>query len=289
MTTATPYFVPREPGRWRAIALAAVVHAALLALLWVGVRWQNDTPTTIEAEVWSPQTRDAAPRPQPEPEVKPEPKPPVKEIPKPVVTEPPVVKPDIALEQEKKRKAHEQKQRDEQEKRERLAKQKADEQRVEKEKIDMAAKKKREAEDLNKEAADKKRKQDAADAQKLAKVRDEEMRRITGGLTGTGGSGDAPKSQGSRGDGSYAAKVGAKIKSNIIFNVPDDLIGNPPVEYEVDLLPDGAVAGMKKTKSSGVPGFDDAVKRAIEKSQPYPKDKSGSVPTSFIGSHKPKD
>jgi colicin import membrane protein len=302
MTDATPYTVPKEPGRWRAITLAALVHIALVAFLWIGIRWQSETPITVEAEVWSPEIREAAPPPQPTTE--PEPKPVVKETPKPEVKEPPVVKPeppvakpDIALEQEKKRKAEE----------ERLAKQKAEEEKLaklkkeeeeklkkqKKEEEEKLAKKKAE-EKLQKEAQakkaadEKKRKEEEADEKLLAKARDEEMRRITG-VAGTGGAGDAPKSQGPRGDPSYAQRVGAKIKSNINFNVADDMAGNQAVEYEVQLLPDGSVGGMRKIKSSGVPGFDEAVRRAIEKAQPYPKDKSGAVPSSFIGIHRPKD
>jgi colicin import membrane protein len=324
MTDATPYTVPKEPGRWRAITLAALVHIALLVFFWIGIRWQNETPATIEAEVWSPQVREAAPRP-PEPE--PEPKPVVKETPQREVPPPPVARPqppvvkqpekqpDIALEQEKKRKAREEAKRQERLEEERLAKQKqkAEEERqaklkkieeerlarqkkAEEEKLarqkekaeeEKLAKKKEEA--AKKAAAEKKRLQDEAETQALAKGRDEEMRRITGGVTGTGGSGDAARSQGSRGDPSYAQRVGAKIKSNINYNGGDELSGNPAVEYVVDLLPDGSVAGMRKTKSSGVPGFDEAVRRAIEKSQPFPKDKSGAVPSSFIGIHRPKD
>lgn len=274
MTAATPYSVPQEPGRWRALTLAAVVHAALFTFLWFGVRWQNDTPIAIEAEVWSPQVREAAPRPEPEPEVKPEPQPVIKEIPKPVVIEPPVIKPDIALaqEKEKKRKAQQ------------------EEKRIEQEKADALAKKKRDTEDLKqKEAADKKRKEEA-ETQRLAKARDEEMRRITGGVTGTGGTGTAPKTQGSRGSAEYAGRVGAKIKSNTIFNVPDNLPGNPAVEYAVELLPDGSIRRpIRKTKPSGVPGFDEAVLNAIEKSQPFPPDKSGTVPSGFNIVHRPKD
>lgn len=274
MTAATPHSVPQEPGRWRALTLAAVVHAALFTFLWFGVRWQNDTPIAIEAEVWSPQVREAAPRPEPEPEVKPEPQPVIKEIPKPVVIEPPVIKPDIALaqEKEKKRKAQQ------------------EEKRIEQEKADALAKKKRDTEDLKqKEAADKKRKEEA-ETQRLAKARDEEMRRITGGVTGTGGTGTAPKTQGSRGSAEYAGRVGAKIKSNTIFNVPDNLPGNPAVEYAVELLPDGSIRRpIRKTKPSGVPGFDEAVLNAIEKSQPFPPDKSGTVPSGFNIVHRPKD
>lgn len=312
MTDATLYTVPKEPGPWRALMLAAMVHAALLAFLWIGIRWQNETPTTIEAEVWSPQPREAVPLPQPvmeekepEPAHEPEPTHVAKEEPRHVITAPPVAKPDIALEQEKKRKEEQKKRLEEEqqaklkktaekaeeerqakvrkaeqerqaklkkEQEERLAKQKADEQRIEKEK----------------KLAEAKRKQEADD-KALAKIRDEEMRRITGGVTGTGGSGEAPKSRGGRADSGYAGRVAAKIKSNIVFNVPEGLADNSPVEYVVDLLPDGSVAGMKKTRSSGVPGFDEAVRRAIEKSQPFPKDKSGSVPSSFIGIHRAKD
>ncbi|HJV74267.1 MAG TPA: cell envelope integrity protein TolA [Noviherbaspirillum sp.] len=282
MTGASQYTVPKEPGLGRALTLAALVHAALLAFLWIGVQWQSNTPATIEAEVWDPQPREAAPLPEPSPPkpVKtPQPEPVVQEPPKPKVVEPPpVIKPDIALEQEKKRKALEEKKRLEDLK---LAKLKQEEEkRREAEKAE-----KEKAEKEKKELAEKKRKQEEADKKMLAKMREEDMRR----LAGTGGSGDAPKAQGGRASAEYANRIGAKIKSNITFIVPEGLQGNPPVEYEVRLLPDGSVAGMRKIRSSGLPGFDDAVARAIEKSQPFPRDTNGSVPSSFIGTHKPKD
>ncbi len=277
MTDATPYIVPSEPGRWRALIFAGLVHAALLAFLWIGVRWQNDTPITIEAEVWNPQPREAAPLPEPIKAAEPVPQPVIKEPPKPKVEEPPVVKPDIALEQEKKRKAQQEKKRLEDEK---FAKLKLEEaRRLEKEKADKA----------KKDEAEKKRKLDEADAKLLAKMREEDMRKITGGITGTGGSGDAAKSQGGRASTDYLNRIAAKIRSNISFIVPEGLQGNPPVEYEVRLLPDGTIAGMRKLRASGVPGFDEAVARAYDKSQPLPKDTNGTVPSSFIGTHKPKD
>lgn len=312
MTDATPYTVPKEPGRWRAITLAALVHLALLVFLWIGIRWQNETPIVVEAEVWDPQVREAAPPPPP-PATEPEPKPVVKETPKPEVKEPPVVKPeppvekpDIALEQEKKRKA-EQKQKEEElarkkaeeeklaklkkeEEEERLKKQKQKEEEEKLAKKKAEDKLKAEKEALAKKAAEeKKRKEQEAEEQMLAKMREEDMRRMMGGVTGSGGAGDAARSQGPRGDPSYSQRVAAKIKSNINFNVSEMMAGNPAVEYEVKLLPDGSVAGMRKIKSSGVPGFDEAVSRAIEKSAPFPKDKSGTVPSSFIGTHRPKD
>jgi colicin import membrane protein len=301
MTESTPYTVPKEPGRWRAITLAVLVHAALFIFLWVGVRWQSETPATIEAEVWSPEPREAAPAPppikQPEPVKEEPPKPVVRETPKPVVEEPPVKKPDIALEQEKKRKAELEKKRLEQERQEKL-KQKAEEERLakqkQKEEQDRLAKQKAEEQRIAKEKAAKKkaaeevkRKQEEEQQKLLDKMHAEDMKRLETSLDG--GTGKAAKAQGGAASLQYAARVQAKIKSNIIFNPPETLNANPAVEFEVDLLPDGSIAGMRKLKASGLPGWDEAVARAIEKSQPFPKDQSGKVPSSFLGIHRPKD
>ena len=357
MSNSSPYKVPKNPDRWRAIALAVLVHGALVALLWFGVSWQNDTPVAVQAEVWSPTTREAAPLPTPAPPVpQPEPVPqqrapeptpqPVHAIPPPSpVIETPKA-PDIALEREKKRKellrkreldlaaereqalaqakvdqaedARQQKleQRAEQkralqaeqlreQKREQQLEQQLEQQKNDKrlaaqqeaddkrqkqkreQQVEAAAKKK--ADDLKKLAADKQRKQDAADDTKAAAARDDQMRRLNAAATGSGGNGDAAKSQGSRADASYIQKVGAKIKSNTIFNGADGLNSNPAVEFSVDLLPDGSIRGLRKTRASGVPGFDEAVGRAIEKSAPFPPDKSGTAPSGFTVSHKPKD
>ncbi len=348
MKDATPYTIPKEPGGWRSFTLAVLVHLALVALLWIGVRWQNETPVAVEAEIWSPQAQQAAPKPQPEPEaVQPPPQQPppqrVVEAPKPQPAPPPVERPvekpvpnpDIALEQEKKRRLKEEKERREREEEEReereerqqqkklaqqkqeqaearkkeLAKAEADKERrqeAERErKLEQQAAQKREAEEekkreqaearkkeLAKAEADKKRAQAQAKAEAEAAEQRllEDLSRMTAQATGSGGNGQAARSQGpSRADAGYAAKVGGKIRSNTVFNVPDELANNPAVEYAVDLLPDGSVRGIRKLKGSGVPGFDEAVKRAIEKSQPFPPDNSGRAPSGFTVSHKPKD
>ncbi|PUA16972.1 cell envelope integrity protein TolA [Glaciimonas sp. PCH181] len=339
MTDRTPYSIPKEPGRWRAITLAAAVHAALVAFLWIGVHWQSQVPVAVEAEIWNPNVREAAPKPPPpeptptpepieKPTPQPEPKPVVREAPPPPkVVEPILPDPEIALEKERKRKAQEQKDQDraEQAREDKERQRKADEQErkdqqkkdaeklaektAEKQKALADAKKKADAEEKKAaEAADKlKAKQDAvkkekdkiaadkahqADAAAADKRHNDDMKRLQGQASGTGAAnstGTAAQSQGPRGDPGYAQKVGNRIKGNINFGVPDGMTGNPAVEFEVQLLPDGSVAGIQLRKSSGVSGFDEAVKRAIEKSAPYPKDKSGSVPSSFIGIHKPKD
>jgi colicin import membrane protein len=275
MNAATHYSIPHEPGRWSALAMATAVHLALFALLWIGIRWQSQTPITLEAEVWSSQPQEAAPAPILVEPVKPEPAPPIIEKPIPSVVEPAIEKPDIALEQKKKYKAEE---------KERLAKleQKEEEQRIENEKAAALAKKNKAVE---KAKAEKQRQQELVEEKQREMIRAEEMRRISGAM---GSTGDAAKSQSSQADPGYAQMLSAKIKRNTIFIVPPDLRENPSVEYTVELFPDGDVKRIKKEHASGLPGFDEAVKSAIEASSPFPRDKSGNVPLSFTFSHKPK-
>lgn len=319
MSDSSPYKIPRAPGRWRAITLAVVVHLALLAFFWIGINWQNETPLTVEAEIWDPQYKEAAPLPTP-PEPQPQPEPPKPEpVPQPqpepkappkVIDEPKVEKPDINLEKEK-----EKKRKEELEKKEKAEKLKAEKEREKKEqeekdkaerekqqKLDADKQKKLKEEkqkeeeakkkaDAEKQVAEKKKQQQAAaDAKAAEQRRQDDLKRMMGQATSaTGGTGTAEKSQGPRGNPDYANKLRAKIRSNTIFDVPADLSGNPAVEYTVELFPDGTVRSIRNGKSSGVPGFDEAVKQAITKSQPFPPDKDGKVPGSFTFTHKPKD
>ena len=322
MNSATShYLIPAEPGRGRALALAALVHFLLLVFLWFGVSWQSDTPTEVEAEIWSPVAREAAPPPPP-PVSKP-----IQEPPKPVaaVTPPtppaPVVQPepaqqklaepDIALEKEKKRK--QEKEDAERLKKEKLAEKKSLEDEQKRKKIADAEEKqnekKKQAElEKTKRAEDKKQKEEAAAEEKKklaeeqqrkqeeaaaseqrARKRREEIQRLNQ-LAGDGGAGDAEKSQGPRGDNSYARKVAGLIKSHTILP-QNDIAGNPAVEFLIELQPDGGLRSEPKmTKSSGIAAFDQAVKRAIEKSTPFPPDPStGKVPASINITHRLKD
>ncbi len=323
----SPYLVPQEPGRWRAIALAAVVHLALLAFLWIGVQWQSKVPVAVEAEVWSMDAKEAAPpaptpppvlQPEPvKPEPLPEPKPVIAPPPPKVVEQPVVPDPEIALAKERKRKELEQKkldqeeqdrkdkalQQEQQRKEDELAKKDkakkdAAAAKAEKQKEDEAKKKADAADAKLKAAADAKQKQKLDAAKKAEAAADKaqheaDMKRLLGQASGNGAAnstGTAAKSQGPHGgDPGYAAKVGAKIKGYTIYPSPDSVSGNPAVEYEVQLLPDGSISGISLKKSSGVSGFDEAVKAAIRQSAPYPKDKTGVVPSSFTVIHRPKD
>ena len=74
---------------------------------------------------------------------------------------------------------------------------------------------------------------------------------------------------------SWTDKIRAKIRGNIIL--PQDIPGNPEAVFDVTLLPTGEVLTVRKTKSSGHPGYDDAVERAILKSSPLPQPDDRSV------------
>lgn len=284
-----PYSQPQQSGQWKSLSLAVLVHALLFTFLWVGISWQNQHPTAVEAEVWDMTTRQAAPEPVPQTEPEPEPEP-VK--PEPVkVREPepvPQVDPEIALRQEKKRKqelARQEELKREQERKEKLAEEKRKEEKLAKEKADKLAKEKAEKLEKEKQLAKDKAEKDKQIAKEKAaadKVFKENMARLTA-QAGTGGSGTAEKSTGNnRGDPGYAAKVAAKVRSNTNYSALDSGSDNPAVEYRIELLPDGSLRGaIRKLKSSGNPAFDEAVARGIERSAPFPRDKNGTVPSSL--------
>lgn len=295
-----PYRVPHQTEGWRAVALAAAVHAILLLFLWVGVSWQSTAPTEVQAEIWDMTVQDAAPpappTPQPEPEAEPEPEP-VRAVAPPIPTPaPPSPKePDIALERLKA------KQKLEQEKLEAAKqlklKKEADEKLAKLEAKKLADKKeaeqklkdaKEQAEkDKKKLAAEKLAKEKAEKAEKAAKDKAfaAEMSRITGNAA-KGSTGTAEKSTGGRVDGGYQAAIRAKIKSNLIYGTVDDTLS---ATYQITQLPTGEIIGVRKTKSSGSAAYDSAIENAIAKSSPLPKKKDGTVEREFVADFNMKD
>ena len=93
----------------------------------------------------------------------------------------------------------------------------------------------------------------------------------TGGATATGA---AQKSSGP--SGTYASRVSASGKPNIVFT--EDPADNPTALVEVRAAPDGTITGRKLLKTSGNKAWDDAVLRAIDKTAQLPRDVDGSVP-----------
>jgi colicin import membrane protein len=267
--------------------------------------------------------------PPPEPEVRePEPQPeptPTPPPPAPKVVEPELVKPaapDINLEREKKlaeqkkqreRELLEKKERErelaEKKEREELkAKELADKKAAEKKLLDkkLAEKKELEKKELEKKEAEKKlaaekadadkkkvaaekaakAKAEAAEQAKLDKLRDAELKRITGAA---GSGGEAQKSSAPKIDAGYIGKLTALIKSNTTFAGSTDVPGNPKAVFKVELLPTGEILSVRLSKSSGVPQFDDAVERGINKSSPLPKKKDGTVERTIVVNFSMKD
>ncbi|NIA57816.1 cell envelope integrity protein TolA [Massilia sp. TW-1] len=302
----SPYEVPPEPNRWPAIGLAVGVHALLLAFLWIGISWQNNTPIAVEAEIWDVTTQTAAPAPTPAPEPEPEPEtPPPQPAPKAALPPPPVVEqpqpkqPDIALEREKKRKEELKRKQAEEERERELEQKRADDKKAkalaEKKERELEEKKakaeaeKKEAEKKKKDEAEKKKKEDAEKKKKAAEeqkkldaARDAEMRRITGAAGNPTSTGKAEKSTAPRSDPGYSAAITAKVKGNTSYAGSLDEPGNPTATFRVEQLPTGEIISVKKIKSSGVPSFDDAVEKGINKSSPLPKKKDGTVERSLV-------
>lgn len=66
----------------------------------------------------------------------------------------------------------------------------------------------------------------------------------------------------------YTGKIQGKIKRNVVM--PPDVPNTARAEFSVTLLPGGTVLSARLTKSSGNALYDNAVERAILKSQPLP-------------------
>jgi TonB family protein len=66
----------------------------------------------------------------------------------------------------------------------------------------------------------------------------------------------------------YAAAIRTLVRKNLVLprNVPD----SASALVEVVLSDTGAVTGLRTLTSSGFPAYDAAIRRAIQRAQPYP-------------------
>ena len=299
---------PPEPARGRSFALAAAAHVLLFVALGLVTRWTTQPQVvSAEAELWSAVPQQAAPRlvePEPTPPPEPEPKPePVKpEPPKPAprpAPEPEVDKRDaeIAL---KKQKEEEKKKALEKEKAEKLRKEKLEKEKAEKEKAEKEKKlkeekakeqkakeqkAKEEKEREKKKAEEAKEKAESARAEAMRKENLKRMQGLAGASGGENSTGTALKSSGP--SASYAGRLVARIKPNITY--PGDVVGNPRAEVEVKVGADGTILSRRIVQSSGNKAWDDAVLRAIDKTEVLPRDTDGRVPPVIVLGFRPLD
>ena len=286
---------PPEPARGRSFALAAAAHVLLFVGLGLVTRWSTQpTVVSAEAELWSAVPQQAAPKlvePEPAP---PEPAPePVKPRPAPPPPEPEVAQRDAAIALKKQKEKEEEKKKAlEKEKAEKLRKEKLDKEKAEKEKAEREKKAKEDKErDKKKAEADKRQKDEAqskAEAARAEALRKENLKRMQGLAGATGGensTGTALKSSGP--SASYAGRLVARIKPNITY--PGDVVGNPRAEVEVKVSADGTILSRRILQSSGNKAWDDAVLRAIDKTEVLPKDTDGRVPPVIVLGFRPLD
>ncbi|PIW09784.1 MAG: protein TolA [Comamonadaceae bacterium CG17_big_fil_post_rev_8_21_14_2_50_60_13] len=267
---------PATPGLLRALLLALLAHGLLVAALTWGVQWKRDAQQlSAEAELWAAVPQEAA---APEPPPLPPAAEPVQQPPAP----PPEVEPpkvDIALEREKQR-LQKQKQLELEKQQEKLQQEKLRQEQLKAEKLKQAqADKAKLAQEKKKAEQETKR----LEAQRLQNL--QRMAGMAGATGGANASGIALKSAGP--SASYAGRIRARIKPNIVFT--EELQGNPTAEVEVRTAPDGTIVGRKVTQSSGVKEWDEAVLKAIDKTQVLPRDIDGSMPSALLLVFRPKD
>ncbi len=287
---------PSEPARGRSFAFAAAAHVLLFVGLGLVTRWTTQPEVvSAAAELWSAVPQQAAPRlvePEPAPP-EPKPEPPRPAPPPKPAPEPEAVRRDaeIALKKQKEKEA-EKKKALEQEKAEKLRKEKAEKDKAEKDKAEREKKaredKEREKKKLEAEQRQKQEAQTKAEAARAEALRRENLQRMQGLAGATGGessTGSALKSSGP--SASYAGRLVARIKPNITY--PGDVVGNPRAEVEVRVASDGTVQSRRITQSSGNKAWDDAVLRAIDKTEVLPKDTDGRVPPVLVLGFRPLD
>jgi colicin import membrane protein len=266
----------RSPGRWRAIVLAILVHAAFFALIIFGIRWQSMPTAPVSADLWSklPATKKSeapppapapAPKPAPpKPEPAPPPKPQYAPMPKPEPAPPKEQAqfgpqaPDPAeiaaqLEREKKLKEEQERQAREEDARRKAeaAKKKAQEEAAAKKKAQEEAAKKKAQE----EAARKKREEEKRLADERAKAEEAERER------------QAAATARQMEILSWVDKIKAKILNRAI--VPDTVATGTEVTVHIRILPGGDVLDINVTRSTN-PTYSAAIERAIRSAQPLP-------------------
>ena len=251
---------PQRPaGLGRGAMLALLVHGGLLLALALGVSWRASEPTGATAELWASVPEFAAPAavappPQPPPQVvaKPEPKP----EPKPEVQ--PSRDAEIAVEKARREREL---QKDRERERE-AAKAEADKKRL------LLA----QQEEQRRKLADK------ADLDRQEKLRQDNLKRMLGQAGATGAPTAAGNAQRDAGpSASYAGRIIARVKPNIVLT--DTVAGSPRAEVEVRAAPDGTIIGRRLVKSSGDKNWDDAVLRALDRTEILPRDTDGRVPS----------
>ncbi|MBI2734799.1 MAG: TonB C-terminal domain-containing protein [Aquabacterium sp.] len=288
---AGPDLRPRTADGWTSgVAMAVGVHLMLVAALAFGVHWKMSPPEVVEAEVWSDIPRAAVPEaaePPPPQVVQPAEKPP-ETPPEPVKAAepeppPPQPIPDVVVDrtppkkEPKKRKPKEPVEVFETEPPKPVKK---PEKLPPKKPVETKPAPKPEPKPVtSKVSSAESSAKAAAEREAIRKAKLQEMMSELGSL-GTPSRSAGPSA-------AYGGRIKARIKPNIVFT--DNVSGNPLAVVEVRCGPDGRILSTKFIERSGLASWDEAVMRALERTEVLPADETGRVPPVMQLEFRPKD
>jgi colicin import membrane protein len=286
-----PGLRPRAKDGWGpGVAMALGVHLMLVAALALGVRWKINNPAPIEAEVWSEIPQAAAPQAPVAPSVLPptEVKPPaVEPPPEPVRAaepEPPAPEPipDVVVARERPKK-----ERKKTKHREPVEVFETAPPKLSKKADKPAEKPPAKVAKLEPPAKPTPAKVAAAEPAPTSAQDRENQRRanLQRMMSELGSLGTSSRSSGP--SAAYGGRIKARIKPNIVFT--DNVSGNPLAVVEVRCAPDGRIMARKLLEPSGVASWDEAVLRAIDRTEVLPVDETGHVPAIMQIEFRPKD
>ena len=224
-----------EPDQLPAGLLALAVHVAFFSLLYFGFTWQTQPARMLSVELW---------RSLPEVEIVPPTAPKIAEAiqpaqPRQAVQSEKLTKPDIVLPDKKEVETKPVEIKPEKKK----VETKTTRQTLEEQKLEKALERERIAAQQAAQAA-------RESAEQAAREKDAQDAAL-----------DAMVNE-------YKAKIITKIRRNIVK--PPDVRDDARAEFRVTLLPGGTVLTAELKRSSGNAAYDNAVERAILKSQPLP-------------------
>ena len=273
--------MPQRPaGMGAGLVLALLAHALLVVALAFSVSWRSSEPDAVQAELWAAVPQLAAPAPPPpEPrpvEVKPSEPAPKRE---PVPAAQPTPDAQIAIEKAREELKREELKREEARREEKRREEaKRDETKRELQRVEAERKKKELAE------KEKVRKEE----ERLEAQRQANLKRMLGQAgAATDGTAGGTAAQNAGPSAGYAGRIKARIRPNIVLT--DTVEGNPVATVEVRLAPDGTITSRKLVKSSGARAWDEAVLRAVDKTEILPRDVDGRVPPVIEIDFKPRE
>lgn len=239
-----------EPYRMPSGLLALAVHGAFFALLYFGFTWQTRPAETMSVELWKSLPEAAAPPVVPGIEEVVQPT--VPRIAQAVQPAPPekLAKPDIALPDKKEKRKVETRPVVTHPEKKKPVPSPIEKVEARNDQQILAEQKQAEAEQRERIAAEQ-----SAQAARDRAAQDARDRAARDAAT------DAMVNE-------YKAKITRRIRGNIVM--PPDVAQDALAEFSVTLLPDGSVLPPQLIKYSGNAAYDNAVERAILKSQPLP-------------------